>query len=150
MKSSTLTLRPHVPGALGTPNEDKLIKESVAKIIYGGTTIELTTDDVYWLRNAVKQAIDSECMRPRDYSIICDGLEEMRIEMVMDQEHRDQVLPEVWFRDNPNKCSLRHPWNLLNLDCLTSDDRRLIEWDPELKEHSDTKWTTAWGNHEHP
>ncbi len=145
MKTSTLTLRPHVPGALGTSNEDKLIKEPVAKIIYGGVTIELTADDIYWLINAVRQAIDSQCMRPKDYSIICDGLTEMRTEMIAEQEHWEHPMHEVWFRDNPNKCSYRHWWNPLNVDWLTPDDKRLIEWDPETKEHQNTKWTTQWG-----
>jgi hypothetical protein len=145
MKTSTLTVRPHVPGAIGTPNEDKLIKEPVAKIIYGGVTIELTADDIYWLINAVNCAIDSECMRPKDYSIICDGLKEMRIEMIAEQEHWEYPMPEVWFRDNPNKCSYLHWWNPLKVDCLTSDDKQLIEWDLKIKEHPNTKWTTKWG-----
>ena len=145
MKTSTLTVRPHVPGVLGTPNEDKLIKEPVAKIIYGGVTIELTADDIYWLINAVKHATDSECMRHKDYAIICDGLKEMRIEMIAELEHWEHPMPQVWFRDNPVKCSYRHWWNPLKVACLTSDDKRLIEWDPETKEHPDTKWTTKWG-----
>lgn len=27
----------------------------------------------------------------------------------------------------------------------TKHFKQLIEWDPETKEHPDTKWTTKWG-----
>ena len=145
MKTSTLTLRPHVPGAVGTDQEDKLIKGPVAKLVYGGTTLELNLDDVYRLLLAINKSVDSNTICAKDMSILSLGLSELRLEMVADLEHWEQPLPQMWFRDNPNKCSLKHPHSVLNVDCLTSDDKQHIEWDQELKEHTDTKWTTKWG-----
>ena len=145
MKTSTLTLRPHVPGALGTDREDELIKSPVAKIIYGGVTIELDSMDVYRLICNLNKAVDHDSIDAKEMGIIIQGLEEIQTEMNMDLDHHDEVPSVVWFRDNPVKCSLRHPYGAINLNIITSDDKRLIEWDQALKEHPDTKWKTPWG-----
>ena len=144
MKTSTLTLRPFVPGAVGTDQENMIIDEPIAKLVYGGVTIELPIEVLYGLKSAISSFVDSKTPNLVMWQILSFGLEEIRLDMVHDLEKRDCCIPEVWHRDNPNKCSLKHHWNPLYLDTLDDYLKEHFDWDKTLKDHADTTWQTNW------
>ena len=145
MKTSTLTLRPFVPLAVGTDQENMIINEPVAKLVYGGVSIELPPEVIHSLQSAVLSQINSECRNPLMWSILSKGLEEIRLEMAFNLEKHEKCPDEIWFRDNPKKCSFKHPWHPLCVDVLSDFLKRHFDWDKTLKDHSDTKWETHWG-----
>lgn len=146
MQTSTLILRPFVPLAVGTDREKELgEKDSCAKIIYGGVTIELSPEVIRHLQFGVTLAMkELGDLSENELRILSFGLEEMRLEMIMNQERAEKCLPEVWFRDNPQKCSLRHPWCPICLDGLSDFDKNHFEWDETKKDHTNTVWKTKW------
>lgn len=156
MKTSTLVLRPVVPGAVGTDRENMIADEPFAKLVYGGVTIELPLDLIYRLKGVIAPEVNAErrafnaavSEREKRYNmkwqIIDFGLDEIHTEMAFNLEERDRCLPEIWFRDNPNKCTFKHCWNPLCLDDLDDFRKKHFEWDETLKDHADTTWQTNW------
>ena len=141
MKTSTLYLRPFVPGAVEMGRADELIPEPCAKLIYGGVTIEIPYTIFGGLHHAV--ALHMRGMGSswfNTWAIIAWGIEEIEKEMGLDLDDNEKCSPIVWFRDNPEKCSLKHPWCPIDL----KRDVNHYSWERELKPHDKTKYKTIW------
>ena len=109
MKTSKLTLRPFMPysevkgsGLKPLPNAKP---EEYATLTYNNVTIRL---DYTILRH-----LELNCSNNRVCSICLLGLNEILTEMNFVHDGLDKPREEVWFRDNPKKCSITHPWSPL-------------------------------------
>ena len=141
MKTSKLVLRPFIPTgmvATGDAKEDEkrlaLLKqmgnakrEQFATLSYGNVTIELDYTIFMRLTLNVGNVYD------RERAIFNLGKEEILTEMSINSEGLDKPNEITWFRDNPEKCSITHPWSPLrrkedNWTCL-GDGRRNMEWE---------------------
>jgi hypothetical protein len=140
MKTSTLYLRPFVPGAVEMGRTNELIPEPCAKLIYGGVTIEIPYTIFGGLSHAVKLHMRGIGGWYDTWCILDWGLEEIEREMGLDLDDCEKCNPIVWFRDNPEKCSLEHVWCPIDL----RRDTNHYSWDRKLKSHTNTKWRTRW------
>ena len=141
MKTSKLKLRPFIPHGLVATGDKELDdlnryrfkkkgyleREQFATLSYGNVTIELDYTIFIRLTLKVGSCYDHE----RD--IFNLGKDEILAEMAMNDEGLDAPDPKTWFRDNPAKCSITHPWSPLRReeDNWTSlvDGSRNMEWE---------------------
>lgn len=147
MNTSKLVLRPYMPtGMLATGDEKEdgelreklkadfgnLKREQYATLSYGNVTIEL--DYTIFIR----LSLDVGHQYDREKQIFNLGKEEILQEMNINAEGLDKPSDNSWFRDNPDKCSITHPWSPLcrESDNWTSivDGRRTMVWDKLDKE----------------
>lgn len=141
VKTSKLVLRPFIPTGMvasGNAEEDaKRIgflkenrmdrREQYATLTYGNVTIEL--DYTIFMR----LSLDVGKQYDRERAIFNLGKDEILTEMDLNSGGRDELDPNSWHRDNPEKCSITHPTSPLanesgNWTCLV-DGRRNMEWD---------------------
>jgi len=141
MKTSKLKLRPFIPhGMLATGDRELdeqnreifkkgglLGREQYATLSYGNVTIELDYSIFRRLSLDVGRCYD------RERAIFNLGKEEILKEMKINSQDLDEPDPTAWFRDNPAKCSITHPWSPLRReeDNWTSlvDGSRNMEWE---------------------
>ena len=130
IKTSKLRLRPFMPLAEqeGSDLEPMGKREEFATLSYGGVTIEL---DYTILRHLVLD-IKTEWYT-NAISIFNLGKDEILKEMAFNHDKLEKCPEEIWFRDNPKKCSITHPWSLLEReeDNYKSkiDGSRTMVWD---------------------
>lgn len=129
MKTSKLRLRPFMPLAeqVGSGYEPIKEREQYATLSYGGVTIELDYTILRYLDLDVK----SEC-HGQAVAVFRLGMSEMLKEMEFNHDKLNTCPEEVWFRDNPVRCSLAHVWSPLSLrDNYTStvDGSRTMVWE---------------------
>ena len=141
VKTSKLVLRPFIPTGMvasGNAEEDaKRIdflkekkmdrREQYATLTYGNVTIEL--DYTIFMR----LSLDVGKYYDRERAIFNLGKDEILTEMALNRGGSDELDPNSWHRDNPEKCSITHPTSPLanesgNWTCLV-DGRRNMEWD---------------------
>lgn len=136
MKTSSLILRPSVPLAILTEGKAQIPSEPMAKLVYGGVTIEIPLTIIHCLK------LD---LSPEEYtravSIFRLGIDEISKEMCFDIEKLQCCPPLIWFRDNQAKCTLDHVWQSPE---IKRRDKHYIEWDQELKDHESSKWKTNY------
>lgn len=110
MKTSKLRLRPFMPLAEVEGSELAPMgeREEFATLSYGGVTIEL---DYTILRN-LDLTVHSEWFVSAK-QVFNLGRDEILKEMELNQDKKETCPEEVWFRDNPIKCSITHPWSPL-------------------------------------
>lgn len=110
MKTSKLRLRPFMPIAeqVGSEYVPMKEREQYATLSYGGVTIELDYTILRYLDLDVK----SEC-HGQAVAVFRVGMSEMLNEMEFNHDKLKTCPEEVWFRDNPKRCSITHPWSPL-------------------------------------
>ena len=110
MKTSKLRLRSFMPLAEVEGSELAPMgeREEFATLSYGGVTIEL---DYTILRN-LDLTVHSEWFVSAK-QVFNLGRDEILKEMELNQDKKETCPEEVWFRDNPIKCSITHPWSPL-------------------------------------
>ena len=112
MKTSKLRLRPFMPLAEQEGSEYEIgdkTREEFATLSYGGVTIEL---DYTILRHLVLD-MKTEWFT-QAIQIFNLGKDEILKEMIFNSEKNETCPEEIWFRDNPAKCSITHPWSPLS------------------------------------
>lgn len=104
-----------------------LKREQYATLSYGNVTIELDYSIFRRLTLDVGRCYD------RERAIFNLGKEEILQEMNINSQDLDEPDQTAWFRDNPAKCSITHPWSPLRReeDNWTSlvDGSRNMEWE---------------------
>lgn len=152
MNSSKIKFRPFIPSAHwkgyddtvanSVPKETK--REPFATLTYGGVTVEI--DYTIFLHMNIGYKKNAGPMS-RAVSIFHLAKEEILKEMATDLEGRERINEDVWFRDNPNKCSITHPWSPFHKFgertddpnvCLDVNESRLdgskeLEWEGPVK-----------------
>ncbi len=141
MKTSKLKLRPFIPYSMVETGDKELDeankaafkkkgmlkREQFATLSYGNVTIEL--DYTIFMR----LSLDVGRCYDRERAIFNLGKEEILKEMKINSQDLDEPDPTAWFRDNPAKCSITHPWSPLRReeDNWTSlvDGSRNMEWE---------------------
>ena len=141
MKTSKLKLRPFIPYSMVETGDKELDeankaafkkkgmlkREQFATLSYGNVTIEL--DYTIFMR----LSLDVGRCYDRERAIFNLGKEEILKEMNINSQDLDEPDPTAWFRDNPAKCSITHPWSPLRReeDNWTSlvDGSRNMEWE---------------------
>ena len=111
MKTSKLRLRPFMPLAEAIGSSDNLTKnerEQYATLSYGGVTIELDYTILRYLSLDVKSLWFLKAK-----GIFNLGLDEILKEMAFNHDGCKTCPEEVWFRDNPVRCSITHSWSPL-------------------------------------
>lgn len=109
MKTSKLRLRPFMPTAEQEGSEYKCSRrEEFATLSYGGVTIELD----YTILRHLSLDVGSEWY-VRCKEIFNLGKDEILKEMECNHDKLEKCPEEIWFRDNPDKCSITHPWSPL-------------------------------------
>ena len=113
MKTSKLRLRPFMPLAeqIGSGYEPIKEREQYATLSYGGVTIELDYTILRYLSLDVKSLWFLKAK-----SIFNLGLDEILTEMAFNHDGCKTCPEEVWFRDNPVRCSITHSWSPLTND----------------------------------
>ena len=134
MKTSKLVLRPFMPVAekIGTEFSTTGKREPYATLTYGNVTIQLDYTIFRLLEIETKYY-------HREREIFNLGKEEILHEMAYDSEGLNKPRDTDWFRDNPDKCSIKHRTSPLAYedDNWTSkiDGSRTMVWD-KLSEDS--------------
>lgn len=130
MKTSKLRLRPFMPLAevegveLAPMNE----REQYATLSYGGVTIELDYTILRHLELDIKSEWFSKAVQ-----VFNLGKGEILKEMEFNSDKKEKCPEEIWFRDNPMKCSITHPWSPLEREednhKSKVDGSRTIVWE---------------------
>jgi len=141
MQTSKLKLRPFIPtGMVATGDKEadekrraqlkdmnNTKREQFATLSYGNVTIEL--DYTIFIR----LSLDVGRTYDRERAIFQLGKDEILAEMEINRKGLDKPHETVWFRDNPAKCSITHPYSPLcrKEDNWTSliDGSRNMEWE---------------------
>jgi len=110
MKTSKLRLRPFMPIAeqVGSELVPMKEREQYATLSYGGVTIELGYTILRYLSLDVESEWYGRCK-----AIFNLGKDEILKEMEFNHDKLEKCPEEIWFRDNPKKCSITHPWSPL-------------------------------------
>ena len=110
IKTSKLQLRPFMPIAeqVGSEYVPMKEREQYATLSYGGVTIELDYTILRHLELDTESNWDIPAKR-----IFSLGKDEMLKEMEFCHDGLETCPEETWFRDNPKKCSITHPWSPL-------------------------------------
>ena len=110
IKTSKLRLRPFMPLAEVEGSELAPIgeREEFATLSYGGVTIELDYTILRHLELDIKSGWFSKAVQ-----VFNLGKGEILKEMEFNSDKKEKCPEEVWFRDNPIKCSITHPWSPL-------------------------------------
>ena len=130
IKTSKLRLRPFMPQAEmeGSDLVFSNRREEFATLSYGGVTIELD----YTMLRYLSLDVGSEWY-VRCKAIFNLGKNEILKEMEFNHDKLEKCPEEIWFRDNPDKCSITHPWSPLEReeDNYKSkiDGSRTMVWD---------------------
>lgn len=106
MKTSKLRLRPFMPLAEeeGSEFEPMGEREEYATLSYGGMTIELDYTILRHLELDIKSGWFSKAVQ-----VFNLGKSEILKEMAFNSDKKEKCPEEIWFRDNPEKCSITHP-----------------------------------------
>ena len=141
MKTSKLKLRPFIPHSMVETGDKELDeankaafkkkgmlkREQFATLSYGNVTIEL--DYTIFMR----LSLDVGGCYERERAIFNLGKEEILTEMCINHEGAEKIDRQIWFRDNPEKCSITHLASPLRHeeDNWTSlqDGSRNMEWE---------------------
>ena len=130
IKTSKIRLRPFMPIAEqeGCDLEPMGKREEFATLSYGGVTIELD----YTILRFLYLGVGAEWYG-RSKEIFKLGIDEILKEMEFNHDKLEKCPEEIWFRDNPDKCSITHPWSPLarEEDNYKSklDGRRTMVWE---------------------
>ena len=109
MKTSRLRLRPFIPQAEQEGSQFQCDhREEFATLSYGGVTIELDYTMLRYLSLDVGSEWYGRCK-----AIFNLGKDEILKEMEFNHDNLEKCPEEIWFRDNPDKCSITHPWSPL-------------------------------------
>lgn len=111
MKTSKLRLRPFMP--ISEQEGSKLEplcceRDEYATLSYGGVTIELD----YTILRFLELDTRSEWYIKAS-QVFNLGKSEILKEMEFNTEKKEKCPDEIWFRDNPDKCSITHDWSPL-------------------------------------
>lgn len=110
MKTSRLRLRPFMPHAEQESCELEPMgkREEYATLSYGGVTIELDYTILRHLELDIKSEWFSKAVQ-----VFNLGKGEILKEMEFNSDKKEKCPEEIWFRDNPDKCSITHDWSPL-------------------------------------
>ena len=110
IKTSKLRLRPFMPLAEveGSELPPRGEREEFATLTYGGVTIELDYTILRHLELDIKSGWFSKAVQ-----VFNLGRDEILKEMGFNSDKKEKCPEEIWFRDNPMKCSITHPWSPL-------------------------------------
>ena len=110
MKTSKIRLRPFMPQAEreGCELEPMGKREEFATLSYGGVTIDLDYTILRHLELDIKSALFSKAVQ-----VFNLGKGEILKEMEFNSDKKEKCPDEIWFRDNPDKCSITHDWSPL-------------------------------------
>ena len=110
MKTSKIRLRPFMPQAEreGCELEPMGKREEFATLSYGGVTIDLDYTILRHLELDIKSALFSKAVQ-----VFNLGKGEILKEMEFNSDKKEKCPEEIWFRDNPDKCSITHDWSPL-------------------------------------
>ena len=110
MKTSKIRLRPFMPQAEqeGCELEPMGKREEYATLSYGGVTIDLDYTILRHLELDIKSALFSKAVQ-----VFNLGKSEILKEVEFNTEKKEKCPDEIWFRDNPDKCSITHDWSPL-------------------------------------
>lgn len=118
MKTSNIKV--HLTGGLQQQRS-----EPFAKLTYGNVEIQIPYSVFISLKPDLNKRVFC-----RTLGLFYLAQEEIAIEMRHDMNGREQLDPTCWHRDNPQKCSLNHQWEGIEVRLRDAD---FIQTDSEVK-----------------